>query len=115
MVDNPDKLDLMRMLPEREGFETITEWKPKELRPGDVLCVASGSANPGHFAIYLGDNKLLHHRFGQFSTEEPFREYWRRAICFILRHPDVPDLRPVKVEPSFEELLRERGLVQPEA
>lgn len=106
---DPDKLDLMRLLPQREGFTTLTEYAPADLRPGDVLCVATGSSAPAHFAVYLGDNKLLHHRWGQFSNEEPFREFWRRAVCFVLRHPDVPDLRPVYPDITIEELLRARN------
>lgn len=104
-----DKLDLMRLCYEREGFDMITSWKPKDLRPGDVLCMAIGESNANHFAIYLGDDELLHHLYGRFSSKEVFRDFWRNSICYILRHPDVPDLRPVYPDIDLLEILNARN------
>lgn len=89
-----DQIDLMRLCYEREGFQMVTDWRPSELRPGDVLCMAIGERNANHFAIYLGNDELIHHLYGRRSTKEVFRDFWRNSICFILRHPAVPDLRP---------------------
>lgn len=107
-----DNEDLMRKLPEREGFQTITDWKINELRPADVLCVAIGESNPNHFAVYVGDNKITHHLLGRFSATEPYRDFWRNSTCFVLRHPEVPDLRPVLENKDLGSLLRERYRVQ---
>lgn len=104
-----DKLDLMRLCYEREGFDLITDWKIKDLRPADVLCVSIGEANPNHFSIYVGDNKIVHHLYGQLSREEPFRDFWRNHTGFVLRHPDVPDLRPTYPDVDLMELLRARN------
>lgn len=104
-----DKLDLMRMLPEHCGFDTITEWKPKDLRPADVMCVAIGESNPNHFAIFVGDDKIIHHLYGRFSSEETLRGFWFRQTAFILRHKDVPDLRPVYPDLDLRDFVNARN------
>jgi cell wall-associated NlpC family hydrolase len=103
-----DRHDLIRQLHEREGFRMLPDWTAKDIRPADVFCLAIGSSNPNHFAIYVGDNKLLHHLRGRFSSVEPYRDFYRNSTTFLLRHPDVPDLRPVLPETTIEALLRER-------
>lgn len=92
----------------REGFEKITNWKLADLRPGDVLALAIMEANPNHLLIYIGDNQFVHHLYGRFSSLEPMAAHWIHAACFMLRHPDVPDLRPKGTEITIEELLRAR-------
>lgn len=111
---NADKLDLLRLCPPREGFEIISDWRISDLRPGDVLCLAVGSSNANHFAIYVGDNKIIHHLNGRRSTEETLRDFWRMATCYVLRHPSVPDLRPHLPNTTIEELLRDRYRLQAE-
>jgi cell wall-associated NlpC family hydrolase len=104
-----DKLDLMRILPDHCGFETITDWRLKDLRPADVLCIAVGESNPNHFAVYVGDDKIVHHRYGRFSNEETLRDFWRRQTAFILRHSQVPDLRPTYPDLDLRDFLRARN------
>lgn len=109
-----DQMDLMRILPEREGFEQISNWKLKDLRPADVLCMAIGESNPNHFAVYLGDGRLVHHLYGRNSSEEEFRGFWRNRVSFILRHPDVPDLRPVYPDVDIMDILNARNTPKPD-
>lgn len=104
-----DNLDLMRLCYEREGFDMITDWKAKDLRPGDVLCISIGEQNPNHFAIYLGENEILHHVYGRRSKKEPLHGFWRNHTGFLLRHPDVPDLRPVYPDVDIASILRARN------
>jgi cell wall-associated NlpC family hydrolase len=103
-----DSDDLIRKLHEREGFQLVTDWKFKDLRPADVLCVAIGESNPNHFAVYVGDNTLSHHLLWRFSNSEPYRDFWRNSTAFVLRHPDVPDLRPKFPDTDLRSLLNER-------
>lgn len=103
-----DSHDLIRDLHEREGFQMITDWKIKDIRPADVLCLAVGESNPNLFAIYIGDNNILIHLHGRISAVEPYRDFWRNSTCFVLRHPDVPDLRPTYPDTTISELLRDR-------
>lgn len=103
-----DQLDLMRLCYEREGFEMVSEWKEKDLRPGDVLCMAIGESKPNHFAIYVGESKIVHHLAGRISRVDEWRDFFRQTTCYVLRHPAVPDMRPVYPNVTIEELLRER-------
>ncbi|WOF44372.1 C40 family peptidase [Sphingopyxis indica] len=101
-------IDLIRACYEREGFEMVTKWREKDLRPGDLLCMSIGEGNANHLAIYLGGGEILHHLAGRRSSREPYRDFWRTLTCYVLRHPDVPDLRPVYPDTTIEELLRAR-------
>lgn len=103
-----DNLNLIELCYEHAGFEKLTNFKFKDLRPGDVLCMSIGSSNPNHFAIYVGDNTMIHHLSGRFSTDEPFRDFWRNVTSFVLRHPAVPDLRPVYPDVNITDLIRDR-------
>lgn len=105
---NSDMIDLLRHAPVREGFEIISNWTPAEIRPGDAFCMSIGSANSNHIGIYVGDNKFVHHLVNRQSTEEEFRDFWLSRINYILRHPQVPDLRPVKEEVTIARLLLDR-------
>lgn len=107
-----DELDLMRLCHRREGFDILTDWRAPDLRPADLLCVAVGEANPNHFAVFVGDNQIVHHLYGKMSRVEPFRDFWRNKTSFVLRHPAVPDLRPTYPDVSIEELLRARNSVE---
>src|SRR3546814_14920044 len=72
-----DQIDLIRACHEREGFEMITTWRAKDLRPGAVLCMAIGEGNPNHMALYVGEGEILHHLTNRHSTREPYRDYWK--------------------------------------
>lgn len=109
---NSNKLDLIRMMYEREGFEMITDWKVKDLHPGDILAMASSEGNADHLSIFLGDDKILHHLYGRLSREESFHGFWRDKVMYVLRHPDVPDLRPVYPDVDIKELLRARNSIK---
>lgn len=104
---NADRLDLIKLSFAAANFTLISEpWD--DLRPADVLALAIGSSNANHLAIYVGDNDLIHHRWGVNSCKELLRPFWRMSTLYVLRHPDVPDLRPVLPEVSLEELIRAR-------
>jgi cell wall-associated NlpC family hydrolase len=105
---DPEKLDLIGACFDREGFEKITHWRAEDLRPGDALCMSVGSSAPNHFSIYVGDNTMVHHLAGRLSGDEPYRDFWRSYTSYILRHPSVPDLRPVYPDKDIGEILRER-------
>lgn len=110
-----DKLNLIEMIYEREGFEKVTDWSIRDLRPGDLLCVAVRRSNPNHFVIYVGDNKILHHPLMQLSRDETLRDFWRQTTCFVLRHKGVPDLRPALPVTSIQDLADARYRLQAEA
>ena len=103
-----DNLNLIEACFGNEGFEKITHWTAADLRPADVMCMAVGSTNPNHFATFVGDNMMIHHLAYRLSSEEPYRDFWRTATCFVLRHPAIPDLRPVYPDIDLGEILRAR-------
>lgn len=105
-----DTIDLIRLCYEREGFEMITDWKPKDLRIGDLLCMSVGTSNPNHFAVYTGEGNILHHIAGRASSHEIFRDFWRASTGFVLRHKDVPDLTPKAPDTDIRSLLHARSL-----
>lgn len=105
---NADDLDLINILYERAGFEKITQFDHKSLRPGDVLCMAIQERNPNHFAIYVGEGEIIHHLYGRISKKETLRDFWLNQTCFILRHRDVPDLRPVYPDVDIMDIVRAR-------
>lgn len=108
-------LDLPRLCYARNGFELHSDWKTADLRPADLLLMAIGDTAANHFAVYVGDNTIIHHLFGRTSNEEPFRDFWRNSVCYMLRHPSVPDLRPVFPDTDIGSLLRARYPVLPDA
>ena len=104
-----DDVDLIRIWYERNGFDMITDWKPQDLRPGDAFAFMIGEGNPNHIGIYLGDNEFIHHLYNRFSRREPFMGFWRNHVAFVLRHPEVPDLRPPKITMQLEDFIHARN------
>lgn len=94
---------------EREGFNIITTWKPKDLRPGDLLAVCIGEAAPNHLAVVVEDGQIVHHLYGRLSSVDPLRDFWFNQTAFILRHPDVPDLRPEIKDVNILDILSARN------
>lgn len=105
---NSEMIDLIRACYEREGFDMIPrdQMKAKDLRIGDVACIAVGSGVANHFAVFVGDNKIVHHKANTFSNSELFRDFWKGSTAFYLRHPDVPDMTPVRPDVDLGELVR---------
>ena len=87
----------------KEGFFLLEEPNLEDLRPFDVMLVAIPDPRDlkrvvsNHCAIYLGDGMVLHHRMGTLSSVIPYRGVIRNLTTHIVRHKDVPDLRPNKL------------------
>lgn len=101
--------DLIREYYQQTEFEMLTRWKPTDLRPGDILAIMINEPNPNHLAIVVDDAQILHHLYGRMSNVEPIRGYWLHNTAFVMRHPEVPDLRPVYPDVEIESILRERN------
>ena len=71
-----------------QGFYAI-DVQPRDLLPGDgfLMNILSDVAN--HCAIYLGEGKILHHRYGCLSCVENYDHGWRRRTLATLRHRQV--------------------------
>lgn len=107
-----DRVDIIGMSHEREGFYKVSEWTLKNLLPGDVLCMAIGTSVPNHLATYLGGNMIFHHKIGSMSNAEVLRDFWRRSICYVLRHKDVDTSEPPLPETQLLDVINERNRIK---
>lgn len=103
------KTDLIRNLYEREGFQMITNWTVKDIRPADVVAMMISEPNPNHLGVYLGNDQLLHHLYRKLSRKEQYSGVLHGFTSFILRHPDVPDLRPPVETQDLAEFINARN------
>jgi cell wall-associated NlpC family hydrolase len=110
-----DVLDLITRAYKLEGFEQLTHWKLGDLRPGDVMAMCVGASKPNHLGIYIGNNEFVHHLRGNLSSRSPLKGHWLHYTAFLLRHPEVPDLRSELRDITIEELLRDRYKVETES
>lgn len=84
-------LDFFSELFAREGFED-TGNSAHNVRYGDVLMMRiSRSPVVNHVAIYVGQNKILHHLEGRRSGFEEYNDRWRHRVDRVVRHPVVAD------------------------
>ena len=65
-------------------FEEVTD-----IKKHDVLVMKIGSPVPNHGAIYLGDNKILHHAAGRFSTIQTLTNSYKQKISVIYRNKSL--------------------------
>lgn len=112
---NAETIDLIEMAYRTTGFSKVEGWSIRDLRPGDVLCLAVRSSNANHLAVYVGGNTFIHHPFGRMSCIEPMRDFWRMCTTSVMRHPDTPDLTPQLPTADIMDLIRERYRPQTEA
>lgn len=74
---------------EEAGFVKVTDGT---LNEHDVLLMEiCSSAGPNHAAVYLGDNIMIHHMFGQPSTKAVYGGSWQYATRHVVRHKDLAD------------------------
>lgn len=73
---------------EAAGFANIE--LSASLHTGDVLLmsIASRYGVPNHAAVYLGNDEILHHLWGQLSRREPLPRY-RKHVTHVLRHRET--------------------------
>jgi proteasome lid subunit RPN8/RPN11 len=75
------------------GFEALP--LGTEPIPGDVLLMKIHSRNnvPNHAAVYIGNDTILHHLWGQLSRRDSLPRY-RSYLTHILRHKEVRARNP---------------------
>lgn len=52
----------------------------------DVILMQVKSPVANHGAVYLGDDKMLHHLWGRLSCDDVYGGYWARHTVALLRH-----------------------------
>jgi proteasome lid subunit RPN8/RPN11 len=69
-----------------EGF---TEVDAATMQPGDVIMMRIQAPVTNHAAVYLGNNIILHHAFGNLSARVPYGKYYRDRTVRIVRHKEL--------------------------
>jgi proteasome lid subunit RPN8/RPN11 len=68
---------------QKYGFVQI---RADELKENDCLLMKVGASVPNHCAVYVGDNKILHHVQGRLSGYDNYSKFWRMATTHYLRY-----------------------------
>lgn len=68
---------------ENEGFILLVDQEPTE---GDVFLVQVNTETPEHIAVYVGDDKILHHCHGRLSRHDIYSGFWKFHTTHHLRH-----------------------------
>jgi len=71
-----------------DNADTYSFVQVYEIKKNDILLMKLNSQVPNHGAIYLGDNKILHHMTGKLSTIEEFKNSYKFRVSAIYRHKD---------------------------
>lgn len=69
---------------ERENFTQVAT--PQY---GDPIFICSSDNRrfgPEHVAIYIGDDKILHHYADRLSCVQPYSSFWKEKTVVVLRH-----------------------------
>ena len=67
-----------------EGFECLVNGE--EPIEGDIFLINSSGDVPNHLAIYIGDEKIIHHTHGRLSRRDVYGGYWKKHTVNHLRH-----------------------------
>jgi proteasome lid subunit RPN8/RPN11 len=72
----------------KAGFERIQFDSIDDVKINDVILIMASSTIANHAAIYLGDNKMLHHIQNKLSSIDVYGGYWLKNTWGIVRHKD---------------------------
>lgn len=83
---HPELFDLYRQHYEQEGFIKVEITEDNPLQIGDAILMTIGCEIPCHAAIYIGDNKILHHFMNKESSIEEYNGIWKQTTSEVIRH-----------------------------
>ena len=84
-----DNVSLEYRTPERvvrATHQVSFEIDPADLQPGDGILMRVASPVTNHGAVYLGDNRIIHHVQNRLSCRDIYSEFWRQRTTHVLRH-----------------------------
>lgn len=67
----------------KAGFIKVTDGTLKE---HDIILMRVASSIENHAAIYIGNNKILHHPQNRISTEDIYGGWWQKISSSVYRH-----------------------------
>lgn len=59
---------------------------PADIEPGDGILMRVASPVTNHGAVYLGDNRIIHHVQNRLSCRDIYSDFWRDRTTHVLRH-----------------------------
>ena len=68
----------------KEGFELLPPTTP--VQPNDALLFKIGPGNPRHLAVFLGNQRMLHHPLGMLSHIDFLTGTWLRRLKHVIRY-----------------------------
>lgn len=72
-----------------DNFKSYGFLQVDTVKQFDVLVMQVASKVPNHLAVYLGDDKIIHHCINRLSSRDWYDERAQRATKLILRHKDL--------------------------
>lgn len=82
---NARTYNTMLMQYAKNGFEIVAS---PQYGDGILISSVPNAKLPEHVAIYLGDDKILHHYSDKLSCVQPFSSYWRDRTIMYVRHKE---------------------------
>ena len=73
-----------------------------DLQPHDAILMQIGASVANHAAIYVGDDKILHHLMTRLSALEAYRTFYRNSTVRILRHREAATFPAISIEQICE-------------
>lgn len=69
------------------GFYQINT-EEEEMLPGDLVLMSIQAKDLNHCAVYVGENRVLHHIRGRLSSRDIYCDWLRKSTGRVLRHYD---------------------------
>lgn len=85
----------------QEGFYILDDLD--ELIEGDVLLIALGAKVASHAAVYIGDNKIVHHPVGRKSCVDVYKGLWKNCTLARIRHISRKNVKPERKDYDFKQ------------
>lgn len=92
----------------KEGFYLLDREEPQF---GDLYLMCLNSPAPGHCAIWVGDNKILHHVQDRLSRVDQFRGIFRNFTVSRWRHESLRNMKKEQIEYEIIKRAKETNIV----
>ena len=71
-----------------KGFDFI-KVDDNDIKKHDVLLMNLESDIANHLAVYIGDQKIIHHLADRLSKTDPYGGYWQKHTFSVIRHKSM--------------------------
>lgn len=78
---------------EKSGFFCVPK---RDMQPGDILVMQSGSDRLNHLAVFIGNSRILHHCYNRLSSIDIYAGMWKDNTVYVLRNKEC--LQPSNLE-----------------